>query len=234
MNRTLGIFAKAPVAGTVKTRMAADTSPRSSSWAAEVYEACLLDVLDRVQALAVHRVLVYEPLNAAEWFAQAGQNRFTLVAQEGETLGDRLNHFFAEQFRCGARAVVALGADSPSLPVEFIAQAYAELARADVVLGPCTDGGYYLIGMRRLVPELFASITWSTPQVLEQTIRQIQHLPVTLALLPPWYDVDTLADWQCLRGHVAAMLRAGVDPGLPRVLAKLTRDAASDSSSRGM
>jgi hypothetical protein len=218
MQRTLGLFAKQPVAGAVKTRLAAETNPE---WACRIYESFLLDTLDRVETLAVRRVLVFDPPETLDTFKQIAGERFILTPQASGDLGARLEAFFADEFRGGARAVVALGVDSPSLPPELIAQAFAELARAGVVLGPATDGGYYLIGCTRLSPELFRNIPWSTATVLEETCRQVHALGLRLALLPPWYDVDTLADWQLLRGHVAAMLTAGIDPHLPRTLALL-------------
>jgi len=223
MERTLGIFAKQPLAGRVKTRLAADSSPE---WACRVCEAFLLDTLDRVRSLAVRRVLVFDPAEAQAFFRGLVGDHFELEAQAVGDLGVRLAAFFQGQFRGGARSVVSIGADSPSLPPEIIAQAFAELARADVVLGPAMDGGYYLLGCRRFVAELFQDIPWSLPEVFEATCRRIHAAQLRLALLPPWYDVDTLADWQMLRGHVAAMLSAGIDPRLPRTLALLQADAA--------
>jgi hypothetical protein len=218
MERTLGIFAKQPVVGQVKTRLAAESSP---AWACRVCEAFLLDTLDRVQGLAVRRLLLYDPSDSEAYFRAIARERFELAAQAAGDLGDRLAAFFAAEFRGGARAAVAIGADSPTLPPELVAQSFAELARADVVLGPASDGGYYLIGCKRLAPELFRNVPWSTPDVVEVTCRRIHAANLRLALLPPWYDVDTLADWHVLRGHVAAMLAAGVDPRSPRTLALL-------------
>ena len=107
--------------------------------------------------------------------------------------------------------------DSPTLPPAFVEQAFAELERADVVLGPATDGGYYLLGCRRL-PPIFDGIAWSGSRVLAETVARLSDPAWRLAVLPPWYDVDTPDDWQMLRGHLAALLRAGVDPDLPHTL----------------
>jgi glycosyltransferase A (GT-A) superfamily protein (DUF2064 family) len=81
-----------------------------------------------------------------------------------------------------------------------------------VVMGPSTDGGYYLIGCARRVPPLFEGIAWSTSRVLADTMAALQDPQWRLSLLPPWYDVDTLDDWRMLQGHVAALRRAGLDP----------------------
>jgi uncharacterized protein len=219
MKRTLGLFAKQPVPGQVKTRLAEVTSPE---WACRVYEAFLLDTLDRLHSFALRRVIAFDPPEASTYFEQVAAGRFELTPQHPGDLGARLRGFFDKEFRSGARAVVAVGADSPSLPTALIAQAFAELARADVVLGPATDGGYYLIGCGTQTPALFDGIDWGTEWVLEQTCARIHRSGARLALLAPWYDVDTLADWQTLRGHMAALLAAGTDPQLPRTLALLS------------
>ncbi len=223
MQRTLGLMAKQPVPGNVKQRLAAVTSPE---WAAKVYEAFLLDQLDRFQILSVRRVLVYDPPEAKDYFTGIAGDRYQLTPQVGGDLGARMRAFFEAEFAAGMRAAVLIGTDSPTLPETVIAQAFAELARADAVLGPATDGGYYLMGLARLIPQLFEEINWGTKRVLEQTIAQLQKLQLQkaqlqttafrLAMLPPWYDVDTIDDWQCLRGHVAAMKAAGLDPRIPR------------------
>ncbi|MCC6418455.1 MAG: TIGR04282 family arsenosugar biosynthesis glycosyltransferase [Gemmataceae bacterium] len=210
-SRTLAVFAKRPVAGAVKTRLAAATSP---AWAAEVAVAFLGDVLDRVAAVAARRFLAYAPADAGPFFADLAGGRFLLVPQREGDLGQRMSGFLHDQLATGG-PVVLIGTDSPTLPTDFIERAFRELERADVVLGPATDGGYYLIGCTRRVPPVFEALAWGGDRVLLDTVL---GLPTAyrLALLPPWYDVDTLADWTALRGHLAALRRVGVDPGVPR------------------
>jgi glycosyltransferase A (GT-A) superfamily protein (DUF2064 family) len=116
---------------------------------------------------------------------------------------------------------VVVGTDSPTLPIEYIRRAFAELESADVVLGPATDGGYYLAGCGTELPPLFDHIAWSSGRVLADTIAALAEPRWRLALLPPWYDVDTPADWDLLRGHVAALRRAGIDPAAPHTEALL-------------
>ena len=132
--------------------------------------------------------------------------------------------FIEQQLSLGADAVVLVGADSPTLPVAYIEQAFAELRRADVVLGPAMDGGYYLVGCGRRVPPIFHGIAWSTGQVLAQTLARLEDRSWRLALLPPWYDVDTSADCGLLRTHIAALRRAGVDPEVPHTEALLAEE----------
>src|SRR5207302_2932848 len=128
----------------------------------------------------------------------------------------RLRAFVQSQVEGGAEAVVAIGTDSPTLPIEFIEQAFVLLDAADVVLGPASDGGYYLLGCGRKVPPVFDGIAWGSPTVLAETVARLDA-SWQVALLPPWYDVDTLEDWQVMGGHLAALRRTGIDPGVPRI-----------------
>jgi rSAM/selenodomain-associated transferase 1 len=214
VRRVLGMFAKQPTPGTVKTRLAAETSPQ---WAAQVAEACLLDTLDKLAGITAQRVLAFAPVHAAAYFAEAARGRFELVPQVEGDLGQRMSAFFTQQLAAGADRVVLTGADSPSLPAEFIEQAFAKLEHADVVLGPATDGGYYLVGLGRRLPPIFDGIPWSSERVLAETVARLACQSWQLALLPPWYDVDTLNDWHVLQGHLAALERAEIDPGLPNI-----------------
>ena len=117
--------------------------------------------------------------------------------------------------------MVLVGTDSPTLPLVLVEQAFQELEQADVVLGPATDGGYYLVGCGRRLPPIFEGVAWSSSRTLTDTIARLADPSWRLALLPPWYDVDTGDDWQMLRGHLAAMRRAGLDPGIPHTAALL-------------
>lgn len=211
--RVLGLFAKKPQAGQVKTRLAAATSPE---WTAQVAEALLLDLLDRLSVVPARRILAFTPAQAEADFASFAAGRFELVAQSEGHLGQRLSTFMEEHFRQGAESVVVLGTDSPTVPLEYIEQAFEELTKVEVVLGPALDGGYYLLGCAHPFPLLFEHIPWGTSRVLAETVARLADSSGRLSLLPPWYDVDTLDDWQMLQGHLAAMRRAGIDPGVPR------------------
>ena len=211
--RVLGVFAKQPVVGAVKTRLAAQTTPE---WACDVAAAMLADTLDRVATIEVRRVIVFAPVSARGWFGVAADGRFELEPQAEGDLGKRLRHFFERQITQGADAVVAIGADSPTLPIACIEQAFQLLEAHDVVLGPAQDGGYYLLGCDQRPPPVFDGIDWGSAEVLAETVRRLSDPAWRLGLLPPWYDVDTLEDWRMLCGHVAAMRRAGIDPMAPR------------------
>ncbi len=213
-DRVLGVFAKKPELGKAKTRLAQATS---SEWAQRVAVAFLEDSLDRFSQVQAARVIVYAPAAEAGYFAALGEGRFGLTPQSEGDLGQRLQAFFGAMRRQGRALIIAVGADSPTLPGEYVEQAFALLADNDVVIGPALDGGYYLIGAGIRDVELFAEIPWSTPRVLEATVARLRAQSARLALLPPWYDVDTATDWALLRGHVLAQRQAGLDPGVPRV-----------------
>jgi rSAM/selenodomain-associated transferase 1 len=208
----LGVFAKEPRPGHVKSRLAAQSN---WGWAAEVATAFLRDTLDRLAQVAAHRILAFSPPQAEAYFAGLTRGRFALRPQCEGDLGRRMQTFFAEELALGAERVVLVGTDSPTLPLDFIDQALRALAAADVVLGPATDGGYYLIGVARRVPPLFDGIAWGGSRVLLDTIRRAGEACLKLAVLPPWYDVDTRDDWWALCGHLAALRLAGIDPGVP-------------------
>jgi rSAM/selenodomain-associated transferase 1 len=230
MKRTLGFFARQPEPGRVKTRLAARLS---AGLAAQLYEAFLHDLLDRYSTLEVRRVVAFTPEASHPYFQDLVRQRYELVPQVTGDLGTRMTAFFDQEFRSGARNVVLLGTDSPTLPEAHVVQAFTELARCDVVLGPSTDGGYYLIGCARPVPELFVAIDWSTSHVLEQTMVRVRRLGLRLALLPPWYDIDTLEDLACLRGHLDALDYAGLAPPLPNTHAILLKERQpSDTTPR--
>ena len=163
---------------------------------------------------AVRRVVAFAPDDAKADFTALVRGRFDLRPQGDGDLGIRMARFLTTEHAAGAEAVVLVGADSPTLPVDYVERAFAELERADVVLGPATDGGYYLLGCGRRVPPIFDGVRWGTSRVLADTMA---CLPADwrLALLPPWYDVDTPDDWRMLCGHVSALRRAGLDPGVP-------------------
>lgn len=210
MTNILGIFAKQPTPGQVKTRLAATTSPE---FAAQVAEAMLHDTLDRTAAIDAKRWLVFTPDDAPAMAELAG-GRYQLTPQGDGDLGQRLQRFFQQRMRSGIERIVVIGADSPTLPVEFVKQAYVELQRADLVLGPAMDGGYYLVGCTRGLPPIFGGIEWGNATVLRDTIARVDAA-TRVALLPPWYDVDTLDDWRMLQGHIVALRKAGHEPGVP-------------------
>src|SRR5262249_55076630 len=153
-----------------KTRLAAATT---ALWASQVAEAFLLDVIDRFAACEAKRVLAYAPAGCGPYFSAIAHERFACVPQYSADLGQRLHDFVRDQLHAGAQKVVIVGTDTPTLPPSFIAQAFDALAQADLVLGPATDGGYYLVGCGRHIPPIFDDVAWSSANVLAETVARL-------------------------------------------------------------
>jgi len=188
------IMAKEPVPGKVKTRL---TPPLSPSEAAELYRCFLQDRLLAMDALPdVDIAIAYTPANARKFFDDICRAGFDLFNQQGENLGEKLYHIFREKLSRGYAAVAVMGSDSPDLPNRLVQSAFEWLLeeRADLVLGPCPDGGYYLIAAKHPYPELFSEIPWSTDQVLAATLKKAAESGLKTELLPPWHDLDTFQD----------------------------------------
>lgn len=116
-------------------------------------------------------------------------------------LGDRLIAAFSQSFALGRPGAIAIGSDCPALTPDHLVAALAALHRVDVVLGPATDGGYYLIGLRQLEPALFKAIAWGTDQVLAQTLAAATAQGLTVELLAPLTDIDRpedLPQWEAI------------------------------------
>lgn len=200
------LFAKAPHPGKVKTRL---LSCCTAEEAAALYRSFLLDSVALLRASgATLKVVACEPPAAQEELAELlGKEDLVFVPQPQTDLGGRLDQLFGWAFDQGMQQVLALGSDSPSLPATCIDEALVLLGEREVVIGPSIDGGYYLIGLRRRVSELFSGIDWSTGKVLAQTLERLGSR--SLGLLPPWYDVDTPQDAGLLRVHLEALVRSG-------------------------
>ena len=215
----LGIFGELPQPGRVKLRLAAEWGP---DVAAEVYEAMLFDTLDAWDSPEIlspggRRVLVYAPDEAGPWFDDRVPSSFAMQPQVDGDRGQRMEAFLAGELEDGAERVVLIGADSPTLDPTIVVSAFLCLEGRDVVLGPATDGGFYLIGVRESVPTTLEGIDWDSPSVLSQTIDRLAETDRSLAVLPPWYTLDRPDDLRILAGHLRAMRRASFDPGLPRL-----------------
>ena len=205
------VVAKRPAAGHTKTRLC---PPLSGDAAAALYECFLRDTLDIMRAVPlVQRTVVFLPEDADGYFKDLAPD-MTLVLQQGDTLGERLDHLLAHVLGNGAERAVVMDSDSPTLPAAFIEDAFSRLHSADVVLGPCRDGGYYLIGMSRPHPRLLREVQMSTPHVLADTLALAQELGVTVSLLPEWYDVDTAAELDHLHAEIEALACSGNHAGL--------------------
>ena len=198
----LVIFAKAPIPGEVKTRLCPPLTPDE---AATLHGSFVLDMLERSKTAVVRlklpfdRYLACAPSSTLVFFKIMEERQgVKLIDQVGDDVGARMSHTFETMFARGYTRVLIVGTDVPSLPLEHYRQALALLEANDLVLGPALDGGYYLIGLKRTIPDLFAGIPWSTERVLGMTQEKATTLGLKTALLPPWRDVDTIEDLQAL------------------------------------
>lgn len=195
MNRLI-MFVKAPVAGKVKTRLC---PPFSHEQAARFYRAFAEDTFRLLSMLpGMEMELAYEPDQLFRSPAWIDPNaRFFM--QEGTDLGARLIHAFDHAFSHGAERVVIIGSDSPGLPPRFVTEAFESLDHHDVALGPSSDGGYYLVGLRRPCPKIFHQIPWSGPEVYRRTMEAINGEVLSVHSLPEFGDVDIPEDLNALR-----------------------------------
>ena len=206
-SNALVLFAKDPVEGQVKTRLG---SLLDSKTTLDLYFHFLADSLDKISAVAgVDRFVGVASEPETDFFQQAGRrHEFTLFMQEGQNLGQRMHRAFLDRFEEGYQRVVIIGADSPSLPIAYMEEAFC--SEEPVVIGPATDGGYYLIGMQGGVLDIFQGISWGTGRVLEETLAVVREKRVGAGLLPVWYDVDLPEDLRFLRTHMQWMEQAGL------------------------
>jgi rSAM/selenodomain-associated transferase 1 len=205
VKKALLVFARQPVAGRVKTRL---SPPLSAHDAAELYRCMLADTLDRVTLLRqVDVILFFDPSDGAEAFFREAWPGLTSFPQEGDGLGERLENAFGRVFGLGFTVAAAMGTDSPDLPLAYLEDAFRTLeeSAADVIFGPTTDGGYYLVAMGMPCPELFRAIPWSTGRVLEESLARAAATAQAVTLLPVWEDMDTIAELRrfILRQRVA-------------------------------
>lgn len=191
MKNALLIFIRNPQLGKVKTRLAHTVGEVE---ALRIYHILLAKT--RVAALGLHtkRMLFYSDFMEEPdiW----NPHYFHKRTQVGDDLGARMQHAFEMAFAEGAKRAIIIGSDCPELTGPAIRHAFNRLDKADVVLGPVPDGGYYLLGMKRLESTLFQGIEWSTETVLARTLEKIRAAGKSYALLPELSDVDTEADWK--------------------------------------
>lgn len=192
------VFAKAPRAGEVKTRMC---PPLSHAEAAELYASMLADVLEATahaaRALGIDAVLAVHPPERCGELARDVPTPFRVVAQRGSDLAARMAWAVRETAAGGVARMLLRGSDSPTLDGAALASALAELEAHDVVLRPDRDGGYNLVGLRRPTPEIFDH-PMSTASVLADTQARASARGLAVRIAEPGFDLDTLADLRWL------------------------------------
>ena len=187
------IFIKNPEIGKVKTRLAATIGAQK---ALDIYKKLLKYTAQITGELSLEKHVWYSSyIDKNDPFFKSDYLKF-LQAEGG--LGEKMSEAFEMVFDQGAEKVVIIGSDCAELEPHHITEAYDQLDKVDVVLGPAKDGGYYLLGMNHFYPELFKEMTWSNSEVLHETLKRAQGSNLKSYLLPELNDVDTFEDFQLI------------------------------------
>lgn len=200
----LALMTKAPRAGEVKTRL---VPPLTNEEAAQLNRCFLQDTAAAISACCsglttlnpgrpmVHGIAVYTPVGGESDYSDILPDDFSLLLQRGENFGERLCFAAEDLFKSGFKTVCLIDSDSPTIPAQNFSKAIELLSLPGdrIVLGPCDDGGYYLIGLKRLHREVFERIDWSTDRVFEQTTQRAIESGSMVDELPRGFDVDDRA-----------------------------------------
>ncbi len=191
MNPILLIFVKNSILGKVKTRLAKSVGDQA---ALEIYEQLITHTRRITQGFSLKKTIWYSDFIPTQdgWKT----DHFDKKVQTDGELGQRMKQAFADAFHSGYQPVIIIGSDCLGLTTDILHTALQQLQNHDFVVGPATDGGYYLLGMNAFLPGLFEKKPWGTETVLSATLTDISQLHKTVCLLPELTDVDTLEDWE--------------------------------------
>lgn len=183
------VFLKAPIAGKVKTRLAADIGDKN---AVAVYKALLKHTVQLVESYPADAIGFHE--NFPQPKDSFLHSFMDWREQDGKDLGERMQKAIQWSFENGYKKVVLIGTDCPELGKSNLDAAFNSLDTNPVCFGPAKDGGYYLVGMSKFSPEIFADITWSTETVLEESLKRLKKVGKSFALIDELTDIDHLSD----------------------------------------
>ena len=188
-------FVKYPEKGRVKTRLAKTIGDEH---AAGLYQCFMLDMLATLEATSVMVCVCYTPEYAEQHFRAWLGHHHLYMAQQGNDLGERMNHAFQEAFQKGFERVLIVGSDLPDLPSYHITRAFVQLQTFGSVIGPSGDGGYYLLGFQKetFSSEVFQDIVWSHSSVYAETLKKLEQRHLAFFILPSWDDIDNLDELQ--------------------------------------
>jgi uncharacterized protein len=222
----VAFMAKASAPGRAKTRL---VPPLTFEEAAVLNTAFLQDVADNVLLAArdcdrdcgIAGYAAYGPPGSEDFFRRTLPGSIGLIEAWRQNFGDCLLHTIEEIFARGHSSAVVLNSDSPTLPTAFLVEAATALARPGdrAVLGPSSDGGYYLLGLKTAHRHMFENIAWSTEQVAKQTLERAREIGLDVHRLPVWYDVDDVDGLRRLRAELSDWSDAGrslLDSNQPR------------------
>ncbi|QMU56339.1 MAG: DUF2064 domain-containing protein [Candidatus Mycalebacterium zealandia] len=188
---TVAVFLKHPTPGKVKTRMAKDIG---NERAAEIYASMVERVMENIEGKHSLCVFYDPPEMKNEIVRWLGGWTADFVAQRGKTLGEKISNAINDRVSAGNLKVVVIGTDCVEITAETITDSFERLNTADTVIGPCEDGGYYLIGLKTNRAELFNDIDWSTDRVMAQTLEKAQQLRLNVSVMETLRDIDCADD----------------------------------------
>ncbi len=189
MKNLLIVFYRNPELGKVKTRLAKTVGDQK---ALSIYLKLSTHTKSISENLPLDKVVYYSHfVDVADAWPNSS---FQKKVQLGNDLGEKMQNAFAEEFKKGYSSICILGTDCFELTSKIIEQAFQQLEKHDAVIGPAKDGGYYLLGMKKLTPELFKNKNWSTDSVASDTINDFKRLGLSYAELPILTDVDEEKD----------------------------------------
>jgi rSAM/selenodomain-associated transferase 1 len=189
LKSALIIFLKYPELGRSKTRLAKDVGNEN---ALKVY----IELLDHTKLISnqlnFDKYLFYDKVTANKmpW----GDDIYHTAYQIESDLGGRMYNAFEQLFSKGYERLVIIGSDCYELTQDIIEQAFELLNTSDAVIGPAKDGGYYLLGLRKLIPQLFTDVAWSTDEVFSATIKTLENLHYNYSTTSVLSDIDTIED----------------------------------------
>ncbi len=213
MSARLVVFAREPLAGRVKTRLARGTGAEA---AAAVYSALLEHTVDTARAAGIEATLSLAAAPTARWAAELD---LPFEVQSGGDIGGRMAESFDRRFSTGSDRVVIIGSDNARLQPDHIRSAFAALEDLPVVFGPAEDGGYWLVGQRLPGADLFTGVPWSSPDTLETTRERLRNLEIS------WHELETLPDVDTAED----LRRAISDPRVSEALRRKLTSALTDS-----
>ena len=191
------VLAKEPVSGQVKKRLSAEVGQEN---AAALYKAFLKDTYTLADFLPVHfRILAYESFGGIPKYLYSTFPHFVFYPQHGEDSGARIQDTVMYARHLGAERIVIIGSDSPTLPSALISESFERLKKTDIILGPSRDGGIYLLGIKRLEPDILKELPWGTDKVSERIKENAAAAGCSLYEMCTWYDIDQLTDLKQLR-----------------------------------
>jgi len=210
------VFLKYPKAGEVKRRLAADIGKKE---AASLYKEFTEFILGEVKSDCYRIIIFYTPQSREKEVRSWLGDGFEYCPQQGSDLGERMQAAFKLVFDKGAKRAVIIGTDNPLVDRNILSEAFGKLRQNQAVIGPCLDGGYYLLGLSSYSNEIFKDIAWGTDEVFEKTIGKLKQAGFKYEVLKKEFDIDNLEDIKLLEKELKEN-KTSMPGGLRELLAK--------------